>query len=207
MRTAHTVLFVCEANVCRSPLMEAVFLADMSMEHWQAASRGTNVGSSTDSMCETAAQIAGVSSTTHTPTAVTASDIHRSDLVITASRAERAAVAVLAPRLRWKIFTLREANILAAERTSRAEWSAAAGGSGRLGDLARFAMVLHGRRGLVAVPESRHRLFGRRAGSHPLDIDDHHGERPSTHKATLNSVHEQASLLRQRLVTEMPVGR
>lgn len=188
MSATHQVLFACEANICRSALMEATFLAGMPIERWRAHSAGTNTRPGVYEMCGVAAEVAGVDARTHIPVQLTRKDIEGSHLIIAASRAVRADIATLAPGMRWKIFTLRELNLLAASAPTEEERPATAGGSRHVDDLERYAIMLHRRRGLEPSPVHRWgRLWGRRR-PHPFDIDDVHGGRLSAHRTALEGV-------------------
>ena len=207
MKATRRVLFVCEANICRSPLMEAIFHAGMPDEVWQTVSRGTRLRPAANTMCTVAAQLAGVDADTHSPSAVTLGDMRQSQLIITASRAEREALAAMAPAMRWKTFTLGEANILGAERPSSMERSQAMKNSQDMDGLESYAAVLHRRRGLVMLPEPKRRLLIGRMQTSPLDVDDAHGLRPAVHRTTLEAAVAQVQTLCEHLAIALSAKR
>lgn len=204
MSVTHRVLFVCEANVCRSALMEAVFLASMPADRWRAHSAGTAVRGGDRAMCDISAEVAGCDPLSHSSVQLTREGIERNHLVVTASRAVRAEVAALAPGMRWKIFTLRELNFLAARAPAWEGGLAVADGSRHVDDLERYAIVLHRRRGLEQSPGPRRWRFGRKARSHSFDIDDVHGSKLSVHRSALEAVVEDVRELSMRLSEAVP---
>lgn len=204
MSSAQRILFVCEANVCRSPLMEAVFRASFPSEAWHVSSRGTKVPRGAREMCATAARVAGVLENSHVPTQITAQDILDHGLVITAGRAERAAVVEWDRAAREKTFTLREALLLGAPPAHDPVDHGAPGdsnGSGADGPqtLDQYVAALHHRRGLVDLPEVRRVPILQREPIHPLDIRDVHGLGPLTHRSTLRSTMRRTQLLGEQL--------
>ena len=188
MSAVHQVLFVCEANICRSALMEAVFLGVMPADRWAASSAGTAVHAGGRAMCDISAEIAGCDPRSHASAQLTREDIERSHLVVTASRAERAEVATFAPGMRWKIFTLRELNFLAARVPVGEGWPTVVDSSKHVDALERYAILLHRRRGLEPSPTPRRRWLGRKGRSHYFDIDDVHGGKPSVHRSALEGI-------------------
>jgi protein-tyrosine-phosphatase len=112
-----------------------------------------------------------------------------SALILTASKAERAAVARIDPSARPRTFTLREAVALAEAEVvvrSRPETEADA-------VLDRFAATLNMRRGLTppaarAARSSFARWFGRPAAGDPLDVVDGHLLGDRQHDAALDEV-------------------
>ena len=207
MKATYRVLFVCEANICRSPLMEAVFRAGMPDEVWQADSRGTKLRPAATTVCTVAARLAGVDAEAHSPSAVTEGDLRQSQLIIAASRAEREALAALAPAMRWKTFTLGEANILGAEPPSSKEQSQAMENSKDMNDLEGYAAMLHRRRGLVVLPEPKRRLLVGRIQTSPLDVHDAHGLRPAVHRTTLYAAGTQVQTLCEHLAIALSANR
>lgn len=206
MSARHRVLFVCEANICRSTLMEAVFVASMPAEHWLAESAGTTTEPGEHKMCEVAADVAGLNGPTHVSVQLTQDKIERSHLVVAASRAVRAEIATLAPGMRWKIFTLRELTFLAARAPAEEERPTIAGGSRHVDDLERYAILLHRRRGLEPSPAAQRWRFGGRRRSHPFDIDDVHGSKPSIHRSALEGLVADVRELNARLSEAIPFG-
>lgn len=187
----HRLIFVCEANICRSPLMEQALRARVDAELWEITSAGTRVGPGDLPMCEVSAEIAAASgadiaAAAHRSTAIDLDELQAADLVLTASRAERSVVAQLAPDARARTFTLREAVHLGADPLHPDELAAVAAFSAAspADDLATYAAALHRRRGFVTPPSTGRVLFGKRR-PHPFDIPDAHHGSAKEHRAML----------------------
>lgn len=206
MSVTHRVLFVCEANICRSTLMEAVFQASMPTDRWRADSAGTAARVGDRAMCGISAEIAGRDPRSRVSVQLTRGDIERSHLVVAASRTVRAEVAALAPGMRWKIFTLRELNFLAARIPAGEERSTVADGSRHVDDLERYAILLHRRRGLEPSPTPRWWRLGGKGRSHYFDIDDVHGRKHSVHRSALEGIVDDVQELGARLSEAVPGG-
>lgn len=202
----HTVLFVCSMNVCRSPLMQWAFSEGLSASggaDLEVMSRGMDARRGNKVCSEDAKLMQKVESgrkfaRQHTSAPVTTADLATPDLVIAATRAERAMLARYAPPLRPVTFTMREANLLASEPATSAELLEISRAEERHGapfPLQGFPVWLHRRRGTILIPESRG--WGQRR-SDPLDVPDTHLSRPSLHRATLRTVHEETSDLASR---------
>lgn len=205
MRVVHTVLFVCEANICRSALMEAVFRDATPSKQWSVSSAGTKVPAGALKMCAISAEIAGATPDSHHPTGVDADTLRTRELVVTASRAERAAVGAIVPQLRWKIFTLREILLLGTTPPTRVERREATLAGRGAGVLSEYAEVLHRRRGLFDLPPQR-RTFFTTSRAHPLDIRDVHGERQTRHRTVLLETAADTRVLAERLLAVAGAG-
>ncbi|GAA2177907.1 hypothetical protein GCM10009847_05840 [Leucobacter tardus] len=187
-----SVLFVCAANVCRSPLMRYTFLGSTARDDWAAASAGISARPGA-AMCDLAR------SAVRDPAAAALAAEHRSasvdeafaapgpapDLVIVASRAERAALATRDPDLRPRLFTLSEAVLLGRIVAARQN-------DGLAVDTSRgaYARLLDAQRGMLVVPRPPRRRpwSGGASTGHPLDIPDDHHRRRGPHMATLKRV-------------------
>lgn len=204
----HRLIVVCEANICRSPLMELVLRAQGDAAQWQISSAGTRVGSAGTRMCVTSAEIAEASGDAETPIlaaghrseAIDTDALRSADLILTASRAERSAVAAAAPEARSRAFTLREAIHLGAEPVAASEFEIIAefdADAAAATGLARYAEALHARRGFTAPPKTSRSLFGRRRRN-PFDIADAHHDSAREHRAMLTATSSEIRLfLRQ----------
>jgi len=204
----HSLIFICEANICRSPLMELVLRAQSEAADWTISSAGTRVGAAGHRMCATSAEIAEFAGDAETPVlaaghrseGVDADALREVDLIITASRAERSAVAALVPDVRSRAFTLREAAHLGIEPVEVREFDAIAefdADAAATTGLARYAEALHARRGFVAPPKAGRSLLGRRRRN-PFDIADAHHDSTREHRAMLTATStEVVTFLRQ----------
>ncbi|MGV9194820.1 hypothetical protein ACQ143_10810 [Microbacterium sp. MC2] len=199
----HSILFVCTANVCRSPMMEFEFrrLVDASARSgvWRVASAGTHVGNAHDVCSEVSWAFRNEEKLVDTveirrPQPVTVEVLESHELVITASLAERAAIARILPSARSRTFTLREA--LALSRTPT--WSGAS--------LSELSSELDSHRGKGVLPVAKSNRFWFR-GVHPLDIPDVHSSHALRHRRTLASTRQLVRALEQRLVAGLELGR
>ena len=115
---------VCTANICRSATGQFALTAllreqGISADQVDVSSAGVAAGSGY-SMCETSeqlltAQVVEVADATaaHTSRRLTRELAQAADLILTADRSHRGAVLQLAPRVRPRVFTLRQAARLA----------------------------------------------------------------------------------------------
>ena len=187
-----SVLFVCAANVCRSPLMRYTFLGSTARDDWSAVSAGISARPGA-AMCDLAR------SAVRDPAAAALASEHRSasvdeafaapgpapDLVIVASRAERAALATRDPDLRTRLFTLSEAVLLGRIVAAQQD-----GGPVDDASLSAYAQLLDAQRGVLVFPRPPRRRpwSGGASAEHPLDIPDAHHRRRGPHTATLKRV-------------------
>lgn len=162
------LLIVCAANVCRSPF--AAFLLAHAMPNATVRSAGVTARSG-DALCRfTEERIAALPegeqfAVSHRATRLDAESIARADLILTASAAERSAVAVHDPEARSKAFTLVEAAYSAQSIAPLPEGLV-------LRDL---AARMHSQRGLVNLPDDRRRRrFSPRRSTYGIAIPDAH---------------------------------
>lgn len=111
------VLYVCHANVCRSPMAHRMLewsLADRwgpgARERWQVSSAGVRhvQQQDMDPKARRVLEEMGVPSTLVVPTLLTPELVQSADLVLTAERVQRAAVAALVPTAVHRTFTMRQ---------------------------------------------------------------------------------------------------
>lgn len=116
MEQGFTILIVCSANVCRSPLTAQL------LQRWareQGLQRSVHVQSAGvaafpgEPMCPQAAAYAGADPLAHTARELAAGMLIDADLILTADRVHRGAAARLVPQCRSRLFTLRQAAGLA----------------------------------------------------------------------------------------------
>ncbi len=185
---------VCAANVCRSPLAEFLLhrrlsgLAGFDGVVVESAGVSARAGSE---ICERVRRVErgdgfAAFAGAHRSRPVSLEIVEGASLILTASTAERSAIAALAPAARSRTFTLREAAALATVPGFADEADVEADGV-----LDRFATIIHGRRGFA--PTSRKptglRRFGRRTTpADPFDIADGHLQGSAAHDRTIAQV-------------------
>ena len=151
MTQAPTLLFVCHANVCRSPMAERLArhmlaspagLASTTLVGPRVASAGTHarLGDPMYVGAELLLRERGVDAAGFASRPVTIELVRHAELILTATREQRAICAALAPAAVSRIFTLRQFGRLAAE----AERTQAPGRS-RLIDLIELVRMVRGR--------------------------------------------------------------
>ncbi|MDG4800615.1 low molecular weight phosphatase family protein [Micromonospora sp. WMMD980] len=104
------VLFVCQANMCRSPMAEFIarrLLADLPVT---ATSAGTDAvdGAAMHPYAIEVAGVAGADVTAFRTRRLRAEHLTAADLVLTATRRQRSACAALAPAALGRTFTLHQ---------------------------------------------------------------------------------------------------
>ncbi|MEI6375034.1 MAG: hypothetical protein WCP26_14735 [Actinomycetes bacterium] len=110
-----TVMVVCSANVCRSPVAAAllqVALASQMASGLVAVTSGGVWANDGDAVCGLAVQQAGLSTLHHSAKRLTEADIASADLILTAEQLHRASVVEKDLSARKRTFTLREAAAL-----------------------------------------------------------------------------------------------
>lgn len=189
-----TVLVVDGADVCRAPIVEFTLRQAFKDAAWLGSVRMISRGLEAQpgaALCETAAVRLGSTRVAigfyglHRATELQPGDVADAGLILTAERDQRAAVARLAPGSQARIFTLKEARVLAAvlsDRMRRGEAKPPV-------DLAALTSGLHATRGSIPViepPVTTNAFHWRRAGTQdPLSIADGH-EVTSLHRHVVN---------------------
>ncbi len=105
-----TILTICTANICRSPMMEILFRDRLDPLRFEIASAGVRGwdAAPVDSMVVLELARLGHEATGHQSRALDVHHIEQADLVLTAAREHRASVLAMSPRALRKTFTLRE---------------------------------------------------------------------------------------------------
>jgi protein-tyrosine-phosphatase len=105
-----TILTICTANICRSPMMEILFRDRLDPQRFEVASAGVRGwdAAPVDSMVVLELARLGHEATGHESRALDVHHIEQADLVLTAAREHRASVLAMSPRALRKTFTLRE---------------------------------------------------------------------------------------------------
>jgi protein-tyrosine phosphatase len=191
-----TLLFVCTANICRSPLAELHLGEALRGSAFEGASIGSAGvrGLTGAAMCEVAAEALDdpARAAGHEAREISRELIEQADLVLTMEKEQRGAVSRLAPGHQHKVYTLREAERLAAAVAEDRERPAPT-------TVAELAARMRALRGFVPIappePEPPRRRFGfRRPAPVPVDdglsIDDGHNIGPEEHVRTAQAVRE-----------------
>lgn len=105
-----TILTICTANICRSPMMEILLRARLDPRRFEIASAGVRGWDAApiDSMVVLELARLGHSATDHRARVLEVHHLEQADLILTAAREHRAAVLAMSPRALRKTFTLRE---------------------------------------------------------------------------------------------------
>jgi protein-tyrosine phosphatase len=120
---SFTVVFVCHANMCRSPMAER-FARQLWRERFGAgadsvtfASAGTHASDDLSMVWGAATMLAehGADNTGFGSRALTPSILAGADLVLTATREQRALCVTMAPEAMGRVFTLRQFGRLVTE--------------------------------------------------------------------------------------------
>lgn len=192
------IMFVCAANVCRSPLMEATFGAAgirSSDPRWRVSSAGTRAIPDREA-CAVARSLAADDARvadvllSHRARQVSSGGLERFDLIIAASRVERGVLARLAPHLRPRIFTAREALSLVRYVVDTHD--------GERMDVADVAAELHAVRGADSTAEPTSPRWSRVRAEWP-DLPDVHAVGARDHRRWLAFTSQIAADLRQAL--------
>ena len=204
-----SLLVLCAANVCRSPLMEYVLTepggASSTEPSWKTISRGTEATRARH-LC---AQVTDMVSATeygttfaeeHRPTLLEPDTLDGFDLIVTASRAERAIVARLRPELRSRTFTVKEAVRLGRAPLADADLRRAAAFAPGAAGLALYAAALHERRGMVNLGAAPRAVLPWARPVDPLDIPDVHDGSRRVHVRALADAEHTARDLRTQLM-------
>jgi protein-tyrosine phosphatase len=194
---AATLVLVCTANVCRSPLAERVLAARLAGRGWLDAVPVTSAGvhaAEGQPMCAVSATLLEPAEPTpdgHVARQATTEIVENAGLVLVMEREQRGEIARLAPGSQSKVFTLREVGPLAELAALRIEQGAA-----RPEGLADLARLLHSVRGVrtPAPPEPKRRPWWRKAEgpADPLTIVDGHGQAEPAHVAAATDVRATA---------------
>jgi protein-tyrosine phosphatase len=187
-----TLLAVCSANICRSPLglaaLDDAFLGHGFHHRITLRSCGDNADPGS-AVCGRALQVAhshGLRTrlVDHLQaTALDVAELAAAELILTADRRVRSSVVKLDPRAAERTFTFREAAELARLVTADPTGD-------RPRDLAGFAAALHDNRGLTDLP-GMERSSGppwRRLTVHAHDVPDAHLDRQVSHRAVYQAL-------------------
>lgn len=197
-----TMLFVCAANVCRSPLMQYTFLDSVhNPESWEVASAGTSAQEGSPvcdlSLSYVQSEQSQTRAAAHQSAQVDEASL-QADLVIVASRAERAALAERSPETRWRVFTLTEAVFLGQFTATPCPQDAR-----QPSTVQQYAQLLNEQRGMFVLPRPRkqRRYLSSWEQPHQLDIPDGHLRSRRSHVSTLKRVRSEIAQLSTQLTS------
>ena len=186
----NELLFVCTANVCRSPLAAATaasLLPDSASVLVTSAGTRAALGGA---LCSSAAgelSRHGVHDAVHSPRQLDADRIRSAALILTAETSHRGQVIRLDPTARSKTFTVLEAIALGRGMEQRPARTGEDRASAIGPDLPTVAALLNSARGRLAPPPPEpRRLFARPRSA--ADIADGHQESRRAHARTMHLV-------------------
>jgi protein-tyrosine phosphatase len=183
----NTLLAVCAANICRSPLALAALERALVRHNFRRQITLRSRGEQADPgrpVCEPALRVAqrnGLDTRlidTHRAVPLDRAELAGTDLILTADRSVRAAVLKLDPRLAQRTFTFREAAALSRLVSSNSD------DADRPRDLAGFAAALNDNRGLIDLPALERALVlpWHRLRVHTHDVPDAHVDGQVSHR-------------------------
>jgi len=173
MAPRFAILAVCTANICRSPMMEALLRDRLDPERFEVASAGVQGwrGHPMDRMAEMELRRFGLNALTFRSHPIDTYLIESADLILTAERSHRARLLEDEPRaLRWT-FTLREFAGLGAQ----------------------LAHLTDARELVAEAARSRHQFDGE------PDIDDPFRRSPQVHRETADAIDQATAAVAARL--------
>jgi protein-tyrosine phosphatase len=167
-----TVLAVCTANICRSPLMEILLKAQLDSDKFEVASAGVRGWDQQpmDSMAAMEAARLGHEATAFRSQPISSYLIESADLIVTATRTHRSEVLSKAPAALRRSFTLVEFAAL----TARVEASSPTE--------------------LVAQA-----ALNRSLAPAKVDVDDPYRRSPDAHRAAADQIAEAVATISARL--------
>lgn len=180
------VLFVCTANVCRSPLAELTLLAALTGTDGFGSVTVGSAGVAVPAAARICSLVAErrtdehwrAAADEHVARAATEFKVANAQLILTASRSSRAEIARLVPASRPRLFTLKEAVALG-EGYHRDP-----GTTGK-DAVSAFAAYLDSRRGMISTGDDRRRPRHRQDR---WSIPDGHNSTVRNHRETLDEV-------------------
>jgi protein-tyrosine phosphatase len=206
-RAPFRVLFVCAANICRSPgaaaLLSARWADPVSAGAVEVRSAGLRAENGTPS-CATMSSLIGNqlperdALAAHRSVRLSADDLRWADLVLTAERGQRSEIISLDPSRRGMTFTMNEAARLSAH------WEGAAAASGP-----ELVAQLNDLRGQTAPPTdevARRGWRSRQVHQHPDDILDSHVWEDVAHRVTAKAITDAVGRLARLVPGRTTVG-
>lgn len=173
------ILAVCTANICRSPMIEALLRARLDSDKFEVASAGTRGWDREpmDAMAAMELLRLGYSAETFRSHAIDTYLVDSADLILTATQAHRSDVLSLNPRALRRTFTLLEFAALC-ERVEGAN---------------AHALVAEAARQRSNAPPD-------------IDIGDPYRRSPDVHRATADQIDDAVRTISERLNLLVVVG-
>ncbi|MEJ7930614.1 low molecular weight protein-tyrosine-phosphatase [Ramlibacter sp. AN1015] len=103
-----SILVVCEGNICRSPMGQALLAQALPVAHVQSAGLGALVGYPADSTAMQLMAARGLDISAHRAQQITRALCLQSDLVLVMDTDQRQRVEALYPQVRGRVFRLAE---------------------------------------------------------------------------------------------------
>lgn len=204
------IVAVCTANVCRSPFAEVRLGQAMAGAGWlnELTVASAGIQARTDQpVCRVVmmrlkddAPVMHSDLVSRRSRRLSTAMIDQADLILTATREQRSAVAIASPEARSRTFTLIEA-VLLAEHLAAADRSPHPWPRSSAARLIALVQALNKARGSITIPSAERSVLpwqrGKRAGNDGLDIaDGHHGSHRQ-HNRTLDLVDGAVQDLRE----------
>lgn len=188
---SELILFVCAANVCRSPLSEVLLrrgLEDCPEIRVESAGTHARTGAAICSLV--ADQLSGDGrvddAQAHRSRPLTAELLGEATLILAADREVRSDVVRMAPQVRDRVYTLREAAYLGDGFSSDAS-------ARRVGTVSLYSMHLDGARAAKSPVPARRSRWWRAQVADGRDIVDGHTQGAREHGRTLHDITEASA--------------
>lgn len=190
---SELILLVCSANICRSPLAELLLrhgLGDSPGVRIESAGVHARTGSA---MCALAAEQLEAGGRTdgaasHRSRPLTTGLLDEATLILAMARDVRSDVVGMAPQVRDRVYTMREAAYLGAGFVPQPS-------ARRVGAVSLYAMHLDGARTARGPVPARRSGWWRVRGADGRDIVDGHIHGPREHRRTLQDVAEASAVI------------
>jgi protein-tyrosine phosphatase len=174
-----TILAVCTANICRSPMIEALLRARLDPDRFEVASAGVQGWDHEpmDAMAAMELLRLGHQNTSFRSHAIDSYLVDSADLIVTATRVHRSEVLAMNPRALRRTFTLVE--------------------------FAALADLVEGDDPRALVAEAARQ---RSKGPKEVDIGDPYRRSPQIHRTTADQIDEAVRTISRRLNALVAVG-
>lgn len=191
---SELILLVCSANICRSPLAELLLrrgLGDSPGVRIESAGVHARTGSA---MCALAAEQLAAGgrrpdgAASHRSRPLTRGLLDEATLILAMARDVRSEIVGMAPQVRDRVYTMREAAYLGEGFTPESS-------ARRVGAVSLYAMHLDGARTAKGPVPARRSGWWRARGADGRDIVDGHIHGPREHRRTVHDVAEASAVI------------